>query len=233
MASRHAGSKSRHRRELTKKALLDLEITERAFNKLTKRGVDEQKLLSLLAKIIHTSDEVLSLVEGMTDRNVRALPDRICSWSDVIEKVNASPRLSPDRLPERTKRDPKYLPEPLNWTMTPERAEFVAKQFHMLPKVLRYYSRHLRAWIQFFHPTGARRRELGISGLRLQTLLTLQLLKLVRDSAGRPHYGEIATLLEAAYKASGKPKTISAEDLNKLEKNNPYLQSLLCPELYT
>ena len=229
MTQRQAKSKSPCNRQITETALLEDDVARKAFEKLTGRQVDREKLMSLLSRIPHASNKVLPLVDGMGDRSVRALADRIRSWADTIERVNASPCLSPDFLTSHAmkKRNPKLYPEPLDSILTPEYAAATAKLFHSLPRTLRLYADHLKARLEFFHPTGHRRRDFGFQPLRLRKWFTLQLLRLVRDSAGSPCYKEVATLLGRAYEIAGGACTVTEENLTKLEKNNPWFTWLL------
>ena len=231
MAQKRAGSKSRPNRQVTEEALLEDNLAREAFEKLTEqRGVNKDKLMSLLSRIPYASNEAQPLIDGMRNRRVHALPDRIHSWADKIEKANASPWLTPALLPRRAsmRLNLEHWPKPLDVTLSPEWAELTAKRFQNLPRTLRLNANHLRAWLKVFHPTDRGRRVLGFrTGLRLQTYLTLELLRLVRDAARRPCYKEIATLLDAACRVTGKARTISEDNLRKLEKNNPWLSWVL------
>ena len=203
-----------------------------AFEGLTaRRGVDKEKLLSLLFRIPFASKKLLGLIDGMDDRRVRALPDQIRDWADVIERVNASPWVGTDFLSKHgaDERNPSLYPKPLNSILTPERAEPSAKLFRSVPGTLRFYADQLQARLEFFHPTGRRRVDLGYrrKQIDLRKWLTLELLKLVRDSAGTPRYKEIVSLLSRAYEVAGKPQIISEEDLSKLKENNPWITWVL------
>jgi hypothetical protein len=162
----------------------------------------------------------------MNDQRVRALPERIRSWAGILEKVNDSPWLSPNHLVQQasaTKNSKNYA-YPLNITLANEGAQLFAKQFHSLPSVLRFYAAHMQAWMEVFHPTGRRRRDLGFrNAIRPRILLTSQLLELVRQSARRPCHSQIVVLLDAAYRAAGKPHVVSQDGLAKLAKNNSWL----------
>ena len=191
-------------------------VENEAVKKLIHRGVPKDPLLLLARMIPDTSNQRLELVPGIEERTLRRLPDRVKALADTIQRVNESPWLANDglrRLALATK-PRNSLPE-ASRTKTAEELIFAG-----IPRALRSYATHLRAWINSDHPVGSYGKE----RIRMQTLLTLKLLNLVRDSTGRPHYSEVATLLEAAYSASGKPKTIPADDLGKLERNNPTLR---------
>lgn len=231
MVEKRVGLRLRQGRATMEKAILGDAHSRTALASLVeKRGVNREQLLSLLCSIPYASNEPQPLVEGMSNRRVRALPDEIRNWADAIENVNSSPWCSPDRLPKQATviKNLDCYPKPLNLTLNPDLAEIVAKKFRALPSDLRFYADHLRAWLALFHPTGKDRRKLAFrNAIRLRTWLTLRLLQLVRDSAKRPCYGAIATLLEAAYRAAGKPRTITEQDLGKLRTNNPWLTWVL------
>lgn len=222
MTLKRATSRVRQNRVITEQSLLGHTIARDAFDKLTRRGVDGVKLLQLLRLIPYAPDKAQAVV-GMSARSLRALPDKIRNLADAIERVNASPSVSPTYLPPRmARRNPAHLPYPLNLTLHPGLAELSASKFHKLPATLRLYADHLRAWLKTFSPG-----KWGHKGVRLKTMFTLELLQLVRDSAGRPFYPEVATLLEAAYEAAGNAKTIGEGDLIQLEKNNLWLAGIL------
>jgi hypothetical protein len=121
--------------------------------------------------------------------------------------------------------DSEHLPKPLNRTLSPECVEPDAKSFAALPDILTLYAAHLEEWLKTFTwPKWAGIRR----GTPIRTYFTLQLLKQVRDSSGnRPHYEDVATLLEAAYKCAGAAATIDSEKLKKLEKNNSAARSII------
>jgi hypothetical protein len=210
--------------------LLQDRLARDAFEALTvKRGVDKEKLLSLLARIPHAPDTRLPLVDRMNDRSVRKLPDQIRTWADTVQRVNASPWLGPDFLRGHapSARALEIYPRPLNRILTPELIEPAARMFHEMPTNLRLYAGCLEGVIQFFHPTGHRRREIGYQPIRLRKWLTLQLLRLVRDAAKKPRYREVATLLNRAYEVAGDSRTYTEDNLIKLEKNNSWLVWLI------
>jgi len=233
MAQKRGELKSTRNRPVTEEVLLRDPLARAAFEKLIQKGgVDRKQLLSLLLRIPYASNKVLRLVDGMEDRTVRKLPDRIIGWANVIEKLNANPWLSPDRLPKQASvvRYPEGWPKPLNRILIPDLAEPAAKQLLSVPGALRFYADYLRAWLEMFHPVGKRRRDLGFrNGIQPQKYLILKLLRLVRNSAGSPCYREIANLLDAVYRTTGKPgpKIIVEHNLAKVEKNNEWLSWIL------
>jgi hypothetical protein len=171
------------------------------------------------------------VAEELSLKCLRPLTDRIGNWADSIEQVNASPFLRPQFLPVHIvgnlPRDLQVYPEPLDWILTPERAEPTAKLFESLPRSLWLYAACLQARLQFFHPTGRWRRKIRYQPIRLRVWFTLELLRLVRDSAGHPRYREVATLLNRACEVVSAPRIITEDDLVKLEKNNPWLAWLV------
>jgi len=193
-------------------------VENEAFEKLIQRGVPRDVLSSLVRNISRASNNKLELVHGIAERTLRKLPDQINALADKIEKVNQSPWLASDGLYRLALSVHPH--ESPHSTATSESAEGTTKYFFMIPAGLNLYAEHLRAWLNRYHPVGRH----GTERIRMQTLLTIRLLMLVRDSTGLPRYEQIASLLDAAYRASGKPKTIDAEHLRKLEKNNPRLR---------
>ena len=195
-----------------------------AVERLIQWGVPEHELRWLASIIPGTSNEKLELVPAIEERTLRKLPDQINALADKIKKVNESPWLASDSLRRLalSVKHPHKSPEPSNSTATGDSVELTTMIFSKIPRGLRLYAEHLRAWLNYYHPVGSYRKE----RLRMQNLLTIKLLVLVRESTGRPHYEEVATLLDAAYRACCKPKTIDAEHLRQLEKNNPRLHLL-------
>jgi hypothetical protein len=227
MAQKQAESKSPNGRQVTEEKLVKDLHARKAFEELTvRRRVNKEKLLLLLSSIPFASKKPLGLVDGMEDRRVRRLPDRIRMWADVIGRLNASPWLTPNFLPKHAsnKRNPGIYPKPLDSILTTELAEPTANLFHGLPSTLRFYADHLQARMEFFHPTGRRQVILGYPRKRidLRKLLTLELLWLVRDSTQGPRYNEVATLLNRAYVVAGNAQTLDEDDLSKLVKNNEW-----------
>jgi hypothetical protein len=195
-------------------------VENEAFEKLIRRGVPRDVLLSLVGSIPGASNKKLELVDGIKERTLRKLPDQIDALADKIKKVNESPWLASDGLRRLAHSvHPHESPAPRDSPTTRESAEGMAKYFFMIPGGLHLYAEHLRAWLNRYHPVGSH----GTDRIQMQTLLTIKLLILVRDSTGRPRYEEVATLLDAAYRARRKPRTIDAEHLRHLEKNNPRL----------
>jgi hypothetical protein len=213
------------RQEITEKGLLGYAGAGEAFERLTQR-VDRDQLLRMLCEIPFASPKKQPLVEGVTDRSLRAFPERILAWANEIARVNSSMFLDPKHLPKIAGigSTPGSLPEPLN--LSPEQAGRRAENFQRLPTILRQYADYLREWLPSF-------KHLGRHGFRPRVLGILILIKLVKDSCGRPHYEQIATLLEAAFAAAGDPKKFEADDLQKLEQNNIMLWALLHPELFS
>jgi hypothetical protein len=226
--------------QVTRENLLATHVARQAFEKLT-RKVDETELFKLLQAIPHASAKRLSLVEGMNDRSLRLLSDRIRKWADTIERVNASHFLRLKTLPSLVgKTGNTSLPQPLNLVCSDsEWAKRTSENFGRLPGILRFYADFLRAWIKFlirpkdFVGSGFL-SHWSLRGFRPRTIGVLALMKLVRDSVGRPCRSEIVTLLDAAYKAAGlpTPKMITEDGLQKLEENNPTVWWTLHPEVW-
>lgn len=200
--------------------LKDDAVKEReAVEKLLQKGVPGNVLLLLLRSIQGASNKKLELAPGIEERTLRNLPDQIHKLADRIRGVNDSPWLAADGLStlDLSVKHPHEPPDSVS-TATPS-AELKAMIFSKLPRDLGLYADHLRAWLNRLHPVGSH----GTDRVRMQTLLTIKLLMLVRESTGRPHYEEVATLLNAAYRARGKKQRIDAGNLQKLAKDNPRL----------
>lgn len=204
---------------LTEEALLKKIGVEEAIGKLVRWGVKRDQVLRLVLSIPDASKTPVPLVEGMETRRLRELPDRIEVLSGTIKRINESPFLTPERL--RDIASPAGSPKPLIGTKTPEQAETTSNCFLAIPGLLDLYAEHLRERLDHFYPTTRGRRGISRDYFRMQRLLTLRLLRIVRDATGKPRYSEIATLLEAAYRVGGEPTVIDAESLKKLEKNAP------------
>lgn len=221
-------------REVTEGRLLENAAAREAFNRLTDKGLKKEELLRFLNRIPYASDKKQPLVAGMSDKTLRSLPDRIKDCAQTIEQVLKSHWFDSNLLVEWSHDvHPESLPEPLSQILTSERAKSTAALFHGLPEALRLYGDCLRAWLWTFHPTGKRKRDLGFrNAIRPQRYLTLQLLRLTRDSRQRPCYPEIADLLAAAFDMANKPrpKFISEDNLPKLEKRNPWIRWVLHEE---
>jgi hypothetical protein len=230
MVQKHVRSQTRDSRKDAEEALLQDNLAQEAFDQLTQKwGVDGKKLMELLVAIPHCSDKVLPIVHGMGDITVRKLPDRIRGWAESIEKINASPWLTPGSLPRYASiiRNPGLFPKPLDVILTPDWAGPTANLFNGLPGRLRFYADHLEARLKIFHPIGQERRELGYKQVRLRTWLTLELLRLVREAGHGPRYKQVATLLNRAYLVAGKARTIGEDNLSKLETNNSWFTFLI------
>jgi hypothetical protein len=228
MTQRRKGERSSQNQGLTEETLLDGELERAALEKLTRLGVQRDELLSLVLHIPDSSNEVQPLVAGMDERTVRALPDRMIDLANNIEKVNASPALDPDRLHRVPSKHPEILPTPLYSAERRGSPKLTASYFRTIHIGLRVYADYLRARLDFYHPTKSRRTPEQVKRgfrncFRHRTWLTLNLLTLVRHSTGKACRKEIATLLDAAYRASGRPQTIDVDYLKGLEKNNRYL----------
>ncbi|MGA8733813.1 MAG: hypothetical protein WB558_07820 [Terriglobales bacterium] len=230
MTERRKGERSPQNQGLTEETLLDGELERAAFEKLTRLGVPRDRLLSLVLWIPHASSKKEPLVAGMDERTVRALPSRIVSLAGDIEKVNKSATLDLGFLPKLAKavRTPAGLPAPLDSIVTGGSSEETAYYFSTIANVLRFYADYLRARLEYFHPKGLRRRKMGRPlPVAPRTWSTLDLLELVRTSTQKARYGEIATLLDAAFRAIGEPITIDVEYLKKLKTNNPWPDSVV------
>lgn len=228
MRQRKNRSKPLQSRQVTEQELLGYPRAIEALEKLKRAGVERNELIRLLCELPSAPDAKQTLAPGISDKSLSALPKRIRSWADEIERVNSSVYLSPKHIPSvaRAVSKPDAFREPLNSIFTPEQAERTAVNFQRLPNILRLYADWLREWLPSF-------KFLGRHGIRPQTLLILRLIKRVRDSCGSPYHGEVATLIEAAFAAAGKPKSIGGDDLSKLERNNVMLGALLHPELFS
>ena len=227
MPKKRATTRAARKKCLTIKEILNgYERAREIFDKLVSDKVDQKALADLLCAIPNSPDEKLALVPGMEDRTLRRLPGQMHHWADKLAAINRSSSLDPRMLPSTAKiiSRPDLLPKPLDVRLTQEASQLFARKFQSLPGLLHLYADYLGVWVP--------RLKMGSRhGFRPRTFLTLKLLKLVKDSTGRNHYGEIATLLTEAYKAAELDLDVDAEDLRKLNKNNPMLRILLHPEL--
>lgn len=234
-------ARSRRVKPVTRDKLLESSAAQEALAKLRRYGVDEQKLFRLLKSIPGAPDEKLPLVNGMSDRQVTRLPEKIWHWANEIDKVNSSPWLQPSVLPRLAGNTGNInLPKPLDFLCsTRESATNNAETFRRLPETIRLYADYLKTWIKFmnrphnFSPVF--RFPWSLRGFRSRNILVLQLIKLVSDSAGRPCYAEMVTLLGAAFTAAGIPipKMVTEDGVRKLVANNPVVYWALYTEVWS
>jgi hypothetical protein len=235
---------SKPRTRVTERSLLSTAVARQAFDKLTKDGVDKHILLALLCEIPSASEKRQPLVAGMSDRRLRALSDRVRSWADAIEGVNRSSLVTPEVLRKFAgDAGTCNLPRSLGLLCSsPEAAKDNAENFWRLPHVLRVYAGFLQDWTAFLtrpQDAGTWGRSLSrwsLRGFRPRTILVLRLMKLVRDTVGRPCRREIATLLTEAYRVAGiltSDEAVMEDDLKELEKNNPWPFLLVHRELWS
>jgi len=200
---------------LTEQSLIKEPRVKEAIDDLISRGTRSDQLMQLVLMIPGASKKAEPLAAGITERRLRALPDRINELSLEIERINQSPFLTPRRMHDYFASHPAGYSELRSAGVL----ETAANYFPAIPGLLRLYAKHLHAALDCFHPKGRGRKVTPRDYFRMQRLLTLRLLRVVRDATGKPRYSEVATLLEAAYRISGEYKIIGAEDLKKLEKN--------------
>jgi hypothetical protein len=227
MKANRRAQKTVERPSFSTEELLKDTHTKKALEKLTRKGLPWEKALTLLQLIPHASNKTVPIVEGMEPRVLLSLPDRINRIAREISTVNGSPTLGPKYMTERPDLFTSTS-KPLDGIYPGAGAQVAAQLFSMIPSLLDHYARHLRERLRInYHRASTKRIFL----LRMQTLHTLQLLKLVRTTTGGYHYEEVATLLEAAYRACGRAKTISDDDLKKLVTNHPNLRALAAVQL--
>lgn len=213
-------------RTITEAELLSRPLEREAFDDLTtkRHHVDRQELLTLLQKIPGAPDSPLQIVEGMRDKSVRELPERVRHFARTIAAVNASPWVGPNswRNHEKKRRVRAY-PTPLKQILQTESDGSVVSGFLALPVVLKLYADVLEALLNTFHPVGDKKKQLGgFRALQLRKWYTMELLFLVKSSTGAEHYEQIATLLSRAYELADAPKTITETDLAQFKRNNDY-----------
>lgn len=218
MTKKPSKSKSVVDSRLTEAALLNEPGVKEAIQKLARRGASRDELLLLARSIPGANKEAEQLVAGINERRLRALPDRINELSREIERTNESPFLNPGRKGNYLASNRAAYSE-LGSVRASEWVEADANDFLAIPGLLRRYAGYLRMALDCFHPKGRGCSVTPRNYFRMQRLLTLRLLRVVRDTTGKPRYSDVATLLEAAYRISGEYKVIGAEDLKKLEKN--------------
>ncbi|HEX3355169.1 MAG TPA: hypothetical protein VHS34_20275 [Terriglobales bacterium] len=202
-------------REITASLMAD-PLAKKAIEKLAASGVPKEKLVKLLI-LVPGASTIPPLVAGIPDRALRRLPDRIQAFANTIERVNESLYVAPDVR----------LLGSLFTSMTPEQKALIAKLFPMTPQILRWYAGDLRDMLwRLYPPKRPGQRGVVSKKINFQRLVTIRLVRLVKDSTGKPRYGEVATLLEAAYRIAGTPRTIADDNVRKLDENNPRLRSI-------
>jgi hypothetical protein len=222
MKANRRAEETAKRPSFSSKELLKDSNAKKAFEKLTRKGLLWEEALTLLQSIPHASNKTVPLVKGMEPRVLLGLPDRINRLAQEIDKVNESPALTPQYIAERPDLFKSFI-EPLDTSSPGVEPQVIARLLSMVPILLYHYARHLNDLLRRHYHSGSGKRIFPVPE---QAFRKIYLLKLVKAATGKYHYEEVATLLEAAYRASGHAKTITAENLKKLVKNHPPLRLL-------
>jgi hypothetical protein len=134
---------------------------------------------------------------GKNAKTLAYFPTRIENMADEIERLNAHPFFKPD-----------------TWVKTrslPEAKKMVfARWFERLPVLMRHYAAFIGA-----HSKTMRKsmHEFTGSGPEKLTQILVALVDLVRKETRRPHYKELAAILNAAGRNSGVKKDFGPDEL--------------------
>ena len=173
--------------------------TKRAFANLVRCGMDKEVLADELRFIPRLPNENAPLIPKMTYQGARKFPESVERLANRIEDVNKRSALLYDILldAEIERRSPD-LGSKLGG------AGLKATLFKGLPGLLRAYAHYLRAAM----------RLTGKDGLSAQRFAILAMLAKVQAGTGRPHWNDVATLLDAEFLAASKPKPIEFSEDN-------------------
>jgi hypothetical protein len=173
--------------------------TRRAFAELVRCGMDQEVLADELRFIPRLPNENAPLISQMTYQGAWKFPERVERLAKKIEEVNKRSALLYDILldAEIQRRSPD-LGRKLGG------AGLKATLFKGLPGLLRAYAHYLRAAM----------RLIGKDRLTAQRFAILALLAKVQARTGRPHWNDVATLLDAAFLAASKPTPIGFSEDN-------------------
>lgn len=194
---------------------------KQALDTLTEKGVDARLLANVLAAIL----AVLTL-EGdklrvwnrlpLSRHTLKTFPSRLRAMAEEIQAANDSVFLDSRIWMSFRPRD--------FWkglAVRLDRGEAIrtrmAADFQKLPGMLTWYAAYMEA------QTG-RFARFGKTKPNATKMLEIKLLVFIHDTTGNYYYERVATLLTAVYRAAGKEKEVSPDDLKMLYHRNPYLR---------
>jgi hypothetical protein len=129
---------------------------------------------------VEYSDTLLVNSGGISKAQLRALPEKLRTIADLIDKLNAT-ALSPAN-------DIKWAPYARERQIA---REHMIRRYQTLPGLLRVYSWHLERFREF-----ARRTAKRLTGGHL---MAIELVRHVENRTGSPHYREVSELLEQGW----------------------------------
>jgi hypothetical protein len=185
---------------------------EEAFKALVDRGVDGNKLKSLLWSnllvVVHHGKGAISRPLVLPRHIVRRLPKRLQNLARIIEKLTESPEFSPGIWgPPLGLLD--YLPKKEAREKAVEYSELIN-----LPDRLRLFARYLEAQFRVLRSQARRSRYIVVGRHRFN------LVDFVHRSTKKFFYNHIADLLTAACYAAGKSELVTETQLKMLYHRN-------------
>jgi hypothetical protein len=183
-------------------------VSKMAFRKLERDGVNSSMLGRFLV-FIASLPKLRRRKEwrGMAWYTFERFPARLRALANQIDDINAHPALTPKRWAAVVSSKKKAI-----------RAR-QAREFQSLPETMREYADYLHMQLHLIQPA-LRREEQALS---LQRGILVMLLDVVRGITGKPHYTDLALLLEYAYEfAAHQAKEISPASLKMLSKRHPF-----------
>jgi hypothetical protein len=187
------------------------------LERLRKAGADPEVVLGLLniyAKVIRRPQKwYWATGSGKSALTLKRFPERLASFADEIQRVNAHPLL-----------DTRCSLQRLGDWETPAVRDALTKNLSLLPKLLREYSLLLKIQVRTIEHLleRARRRHQTI-----ETTLQLALVGYVRHTTGETFYPQIAKLLTAACAASGRHRDFDPRTVARLSERHPEILEYL------
>jgi hypothetical protein len=175
----------------------------KCLHSLAKHGMNKMVLLDYLYGIPRNKSTFGQLLRGMGDGRAKRFPNQISTLASEIKRVNSPGWVYFEIL---------NLKRSVASARGKKRWESMWEQFQTLPELLATYA-------SFLDYMMCRRRQMRRHSV--EKVEVLNLMRQVRDTTGRAHFGDIATLLNAAYGQAGKKTPYDEDDLNKLWRNNP------------
>jgi len=174
-------------------------IAKSAFDKITHHGIGDEQLRNAVNKILMASNFPRRLPifrrKGI-ESYVRRLITRLSDFANEIEAVHKERALNPE-----------------SWGFyfisgIPESHDNLQRDLCELPNILRLQSAYLEFQFETAGKAAQFRRQKNS-----ETKATLELLELIRNTARRPLYPQIANILSAAFVAFGSPRAVQPDTL--------------------
>jgi hypothetical protein len=186
----------------------------KAFNKLLKSGVDEERLLVDLCNIfLNLTSKRGPYLRGKEDKAAKRFPGRIEKCADEMESVNTGTLFYELLLSQLVNAKTGHK-EP--WLLDADYRKTL-EVFQGLPSLLRAYAKFVEFAIQ------KKKRRPWVTAD-----LVIDLIAHVR-ATGKPHYAEIEALLDAVFREQGETSPYDRRKLEDLwRKTRPILHRWFC-----